>query len=49
MKDHVEISHWTKFHALRMNREHVIGLETWFKMHANISYVEKASPKTIPV
>ena len=27
MKDHVEISHLTKFHASRVNRDQVIDLE----------------------
>jgi len=47
MKDHVEISHLTKFHALRINSDQVIYLETWFKIHTNFSNVEIASPKTI--
>ena len=40
-------SHLTKFDALRMNRDQVIDLETWFKIHTNVSNVETASPKTI--
>ena len=47
MKDHVKISHLTKFHAFRANRNQVIDLETWFKIHTNISNVETSSPKTI--
>ena len=47
MKDHVEISHLTKFHAFRVTRHQVMDLETWFKIHTNFSNVETASPKTI--
>ena len=47
MKDHVEISHLTKFHAFRVDRDQVMDLETWFKIHTNLSNVETASPKTI--
>ena len=47
MKDHVTISHLTKFHAFRVNRDQVIDLETWFKIHTNVCNVETASPKTI--
>ena len=39
MKDHVKISHLTKFHALRANRNQVRDLETWFKIHTNVSNV----------
>ena len=31
MNDHVEVSHLTKFHAFRVNRDQVMDLETWFK------------------
>ena len=37
MKDHVEISHLTKFDAFRVNRDQVMDLETWFKIHTNVS------------
>ena len=37
MKDHVEISHLTKFHAFRVNRDQVVDLKTWFKIHTNFS------------
>ena len=47
MQDHVEISHLTKFHAFRVNRDQVMDLETWFKIHTNFSNVETVSPKTI--
>ena len=47
MKDHVKISHLTKLHAFRANRNQVIDLETWFKIHTNVSNVETSSPKTI--
>ena len=47
MKDHVKVNHLTKFHAFRVNRNQVIDLETWFKIHTNVSNVETSSPKTI--
>ena len=34
MEDHVKISHLTKFHAFRANRNQVIDLETWFKIRS---------------
>ena len=37
MKDHVEISHLTKYDAFRMNRDQVTELEIWFKIHTNVS------------
>ena len=43
MKDNVEISHLTKFHAFRVTRDQVMDLETWFKIHTNFSNVETAS------
>ena len=36
MKDHVEIGHLTKDNAFRMNRDQVMDLEIWFKIHANV-------------
>ncbi len=47
MKDHGEINHLTKFDAFRMNRDEVMGLKTWLKIHTNVSCFETASPKTI--
>ena len=47
MKDHVESSHLTKFDAFRVHRDQVMDLETWFKIHTNISNVETAYLKTI--
>ena len=47
MKEHVEIGHLTKFDACRVNREQVMDLEMWFKIHTNVSNFETASPKTI--
>ena len=47
MKDHVKSSHLTKFDACRVNIDQVIDLETWFKIHTNVSNVETASPQTI--
>ena len=45
MKDRVERSHLTTFDAFKVNRDQVMDLETWFKIHTNISNVETASPK----
>ena len=45
MKDHVEIGHLTKYDAFRMNRDQVMDLEIWFKIHTNVSNFETASPK----
>ena len=47
MKDHVKIGHLTKFDAFRVNRDQVMDLEIWFKIHTNVSNYETASPKTI--
>ena len=48
MKDHVAIGHLTKYDAFRMNRDQVLDLEIWFKIHtANVSNFETASPKII--
>ena len=47
MKDHVEITHLTKFDAFRVHRDKVMDLEIWFKIHTNVSNFETASPKTI--
>ena len=47
MKDHVEIGHLTKYDAFRMNRDQVMDLEIWFKIHTNIFNFETASPKII--
>ena len=37
MKDHVEIGHLTKYDAFRVNRDQVMDLEVWFKIHTNVS------------
>ena len=47
MKDHVEIGHLTKFDAFKVNSDKVKDLESWFKIHTNVSNFETASPKTI--
>ena len=36
MKDHVQIGHLTKYDAFRMNRDQVMDLEIWFKIHTNV-------------
>ena len=47
MKDHVEIGHLTKYDAFRENRDQVLDVDIWFKIHINVSNFETASPKTI--
>ena len=47
MKDHVEIDHLTEYDAFRVNRDQVMDLEIWLKIHTNVSNFETASPKTI--
>ena len=47
MKDHVEIGYFIKYDTFRMNRDQVMDLEIWFKIHTNVSNFEKVSPKTI--
>ena len=47
MKDDVEIGHLTKFDAFRVNRDEVMDLEIWFKIHTNVSNFETTPPKTI--
>lgn len=37
MKDHVEIGRLTNFDAFSVNRDQVIDLDTWFKIHTNVS------------
>ena len=45
MKDHVEIGHLIKYDAFRVNRDQVMDLKIWFKIHTNVSNFETASPK----
>ena len=45
MKDHVEIGHLTKYDAFRVNRDQVMNLEIWFKIHTNVSNFETTPPK----
>ena len=47
MKDHGDISNSAKCDTFRANRDQVMDLEIWFKIHTNGSDFEKASPKTI--
>ena len=47
MKDRVETDHLTKYDAFRVNRDQVMDLEIWLKIHTNVSNIETASPKTI--
>ena len=37
MKDHAEIGHLTKYDVFRVNRDQVMDLEIWFKIHTNVS------------
>ena len=43
MKYRVEIDHLAKYDAFRVNRDHVMDLEIWFKIHTNVSNFETAS------
>ena len=36
MKYTVEIGHLTKYDAFRGNRDRVMDLEMWFKIHTNV-------------
>ena len=45
MKDDVEIGHLTKFDAFRVNRDEVMDLEIWFKIHTNVSNLRQRPPK----
>ena len=44
MKDHIEICHLTEYDAFKVNRDQVIDLEIWFKIHTNVSNFKTASP-----
>ena len=44
MKDHVEID---QYDAFRMNRDQVMDLEIWFKIHTNVSNFEKKKKKIV--
>ena len=46
MKDHVKIDYLTKYDAFRANRDQAMDLETWLKIHTNVSNFETSS-KTI--
>ena len=45
MKDHVEIGHFTKYDAFRMNRDQVMDLEIWFKINTTVFNFETAVPQ----
>ena len=47
MRSHVKIGFLNKFGALRFNRDQVMTLETWLKIHTNLCNFVIASPKTI--
>ena len=44
MKDRIKIDHLTKYDAFRVNRYQDMNLETWLKIHTNISNFETACP-----
>ena len=45
MKDHVKIVPLTNYGAFRVNRDSVMDLEIWLKIHTIVSNFETASPK----
>ena len=47
IKGHVEIAFLNKFGALKLNRDQVMTLETWLKIHTNVCNFVTASPKTM--
>ena len=47
MKDYVEIGHFTKYDAFRVNKYQAMNLEIWLKIDTNVSNFETASPKTL--
>ena len=47
MEDHVEIDHLIKYDAFTMNRDQVMDLEIWFKIHTNVPNFKTASRKII--
>ena len=47
IKGHVEIGYLTKIGALKLNRDQVMTLEIWLKIHTNVCNFVTASPKTI--
>ena len=47
MNDLIEIGHLTKYDAFRVNRDQVMDLDIWFKIHTNVFNFETVSPKTI--
>ena len=47
MKNHVEIGHLTEYDAFRVNRDQVMDLEIWLKIHTNVFNFDTASPKII--
>ena len=44
MKDHVEVDHLTKYDAFRVNRDQVMDLETWLKIHTKRSLILRQRP-----
>ena len=45
MKDRVEIGHFTKYDAFRVNRDQVMDLEIWFKVHHTSLILRQRPPK----
>ena len=48
MNDNIDIDCLTKFDSFGFNIDQVMDLETWFKIHTNVSnFVTSGVPKTI--
>lgn len=45
MKDPVDSGHLTRYYALRVNRDKVMDLVTWFKMIQTSLMLRQCSPK----
>ena len=45
MEDRVERCHLTKFDAFKVNRDQVMDLETWFKIHTKSLMLRKRPTK----
>ena len=49
MKDHVEIDHLNKYDAFRVNRDQVMTLEIWLKIHKTSLILRQRPPKPYKV
>ena len=45
IKGHIEIGFLNKFSALKLNRDQVMTLETWLKIHTNLAILWQRPPK----